>query len=130
MARYQTVTLAGCVAMLAIALLLPLVNLMSYRFTMADLPHKIGRMVKGDVSQILGYVFLVGLLLSPIIVALYTWSRGRAPKTVILLPLLFAAVLTVLLLIASKPSPGMGLWLYLVVAVAVVAWQIQERKAF
>jgi len=125
-AKYQMVTFAGCAALLVTALLLPLVNLMSYRFTIFDLPHKIGRMVHGDVSQIVGYVLLVGLLLSPIVVALYTWSRGRAPKTVILLPLLFSAVLTVLLLIASKPSPGVGLWLYLLLAVVISVWQIQK----
>ena len=121
MTKHQMVTLAGSVAMLAATLLLPLVNLQSYRFGFFELPHKIQRLVSGDVSQAIGYVLLFGLLLAPVVLALVAWLKGRASKVLTLLPLLFAVVLTVLLLVANKPSPGLGLWLYLAVA-AVVAF--------
>jgi len=125
MAKHQMVTLAGCVAMLAATLLLPLVNLQSYRFGFFELPHKIQRLVSGDVGQAIGYVLLFGLLLAPIALALVAWLKGRASKALVLLPLIFAVVLTVLLLIANKPSPGLGLWIYLAVA-AVVAFYKQK----
>ena len=113
--------------MLAVALLLPLVNLMSYRFTLVELPHKIERLVQGTASQFVGYVLVAGLLLAPLALLLQTWLGKQGPKLLLMLPLLVAAVLVVVLL-AGKPSPGIGLWIYLVVAAAVVMLGLRKTE--
>ena len=102
--------------MLAVALLLPLVNLMSYRYTMADLPHKIQRLLHSDTEQTIAYVLFSLLLLLPLTLALSVGFKKRVPRLLALLPALTAGVLLGLLLLATKPSPGWGLMLYLAVA--------------
>lgn len=122
----KALMLVSCVAMLVSALLLPLVNLKSYRWTMADLPHKISRLVNDNGIRVVAYVLLAAIVITPVVVTLYTGFKGGIPKAVSLLPLLFSLVLTVLLTLANKPSPGMGLWIY--VAVAVVVAVLGFRK--
>ena len=112
----QLITLSATIAMLAVALLLPLVNLMSYRFTLFDLPHKIQRLVPGAAPQALAYV----LLLAPVVLSLLTWLKGKAPKGLVALPCCTAALLTTLLLLAKRPDPGVGLWVYLAVAATLL----------
>ncbi len=109
-------TLCLSAAMLAVALLLPLVNLMSYRFTLFELPHKIQRLVNGGVSQTIAFLVLALLCL-----ALVALVRRRVPQWLLGLPAIVSALLMVLLLLASKPNPGIGLWIYLALAVISVA---------
>jgi len=116
----QLITLSATIAMLAVALLLPLVNLMSYRFTLFDLPHKIQRLVPGAAPQALAYVLLLLLLLAPVVLSLLTWLKGKAPKGLVALPCCTAALLTTLLLLAKRPDPGVGLWVYLAVAATLL----------
>lgn len=122
--RSSVVTLVGSAAMLASALLLPLVNLMSYSFTMFDLPHKIERLVKGDVNQLVGYVLLALLALAPLLSGLMALLRKRQPRWLFIVPVVVAAVLLVLLLVASVPSPAIGLWIYLVLAVFLALFNV------
>ena len=124
----RLMTLLGSAAMLASAFLLPLVNLKSYRFTIDVLPHKIERLVRDANNQIVGYVLLALLVLTPLIVFLCALWRGRAPKAVAILPVLVSLALVVLLLLANKPNPGLGLWVYLGVAMLTMGlsfWRIK-----
>ena len=114
-------TLCLSAAMLAVALLLPLVNLMSYRFTLFELPHKIQRLVNGGVSQTIAFLLLALLVLAPLCLALVALVRRRVPQWLLGLPAIVSALLVVLLLLASKPNPGIGLWIYLALAVISVA---------
>jgi len=124
----KTITLVGSLLMLVVALLLPLVNLMSYHFTLFELPHKIQRLVDGTGAQIIGYVLLVGLVLCPLVLGVYTWMKGCVSKTMAVLPLCFSAILTILLLVAKKPNPGVGLWIYLGLAVVVAIVALRRKK--
>ena len=114
-------TLCLSAAMLAVALLLPLVNLMSYRFTLFELPHKIQRLVNGGVSQTIAFLLLALLVLAPLCLALVALVRRRVPQWLLGLPAIVSALLVVLLLLASKPNPGIGLWIYLALAIISVA---------
>lgn len=113
-------TLAGSIAMLAIAFLLPLVNLKSYRFMLTDLPHKIDRLVHDDTSQTVAYVLLAGIVLAPVLLAVTALLWKKAAKAVAWLPVVFSLALTVALLLAKAPNPGIGLWIYLAVAGATL----------
>ena len=111
----KILTLVCCIVMLA-SLLLPLVNLQSYRYNIFELPHKIGRLVHGSVNQVVGYLLLALLVIAPLLLALLVWRRRGAPLAATLLPAVVALLFTILLLIATHPSPGLGMWIYLIVA--------------
>ncbi len=118
----RVVTMIGSVALLAVSLLLPLVNLMSYRYILFDLPHKIQRLLHSGTEQAIAYVLFSLLLLSPLVLLLVTALKKHAPAWLAGLPALSVGVLTILLLLADKPSPGVGLWIYLVIALAIALW--------
>ena len=94
----KVMTLGGCLAMLLVTFL-SVVNVKSYHWNILELPHKV----------------------FPLLVALVAWLKGRAPKSVAVLPLLVALAFIVILFMARPTSPGIGLWLYAVVAVATFA---------
>ena len=113
---------AGCAAMLAIFLLLPLVNMMSYHWTVADLAHKLPRLVHSGTVRFIAILLLAGMLFTPVWLALRTCFRFHASKVERLLPAAIALVTAIALMVICSPlSPGPGLWLYLVVALAVAA---------
>jgi len=119
--------LTGSLVLVLVAVLLPLVNLMSYRFTLFELPHKIQRLVDGTGAQVIGFVLLAGLVLCPIVLGMMVWLKGRVAKGVAVLPLCFSGILTILLLMATKPEPGIGLWVYVSMA-AVVAFAALRKE--
>ena len=106
-------TLASAIVMLAASLLLPLVSLASYRWTVTDLPHKIGCLMDEGIGQAVAYILLLGLLLAPLALAVSLLLRRHAGKTLHLLPAVVAILLTAALLLSSHLMPGWGLWLYL-----------------
>lgn len=108
-------TFVCSVAMLG-ALLLPLVNIQSYRFGINDLPHKIERLVHGGFNQIVGYVLLVLLVLAPTILSVFTIFHRRPPLAVALLPAIVALLFNILLWIAPQASPAIGMYVYLILA--------------
>ncbi|MBR3068166.1 MAG: hypothetical protein IKG77_10540 [Prevotella sp.] len=117
MTNRQIATLVGCVAMLAVLMALPLVGLMSYRFGLADVLHKMPRLVSSDVTRFVGYVLLLGMALGPVLLGLRGGIADRAKLFERMLPALCALLLTLSLLLSIKPvSPAVGLWIYLVVA--------------
>ena len=73
------------------------------------------------IFNIIGKVLIAALVVFPLLVALVAWLKGRAPKSVAVLPLLVALAFIVILFMARPTSPGIGLWLYAVVAVATFA---------
>ncbi|MCR4602254.1 MAG: hypothetical protein K5683_01800 [Prevotella sp.] len=125
----KRMVLAGSLVMVLVVLLMPLVNLMSYRFGLFELPHKIERLVDGTGAQVIGFVLLAALVISPLVLGVLTWVKGRAPKVVVVLPLCFSAVLTILLLVAKKPDPGIGLWVYLCMAAVVAVDALRKEKS-
>ena len=119
---YTVLLVAGCAALLAIFLLLPLVNMMSYHWTLADLGHKLPRLVHSGAVRVIAFLLLAGMLLTPVWLVLKTCIRFHASKVERLLPAACALVTAIALMVTSSPlSPGLGLWLYLAVALAVAA---------
>lgn len=119
---YTVVMVAGCAVLLAVFLLLPLVNAMSYHWTIADLARKLPRLVKSDVVRLVAYILLAGMLFSPLWLALRTYFRPLVHQADRLLPAAFALLLAIALMVTSSPlSPGLGLWFYLAIALAVAA---------
>ena len=114
----KMITLGGCLVML-LATLLPLVSVKSYRWNILDLPHKIDRLVEQATYNVIGKVLVVALVVFPLLLALVTCLKGRAPKLVAVLPLLVALAIIVILLMAGHSSPAIGLWLYAVVGIAI-----------
>ena len=105
----------NCALCIATSVLLPLVNLLSYRWTLAEVLHKIPRLVHGGTAQAVGYVLVVGNRG----LKLALW-RHRCGVAVRLLPLLSALLLAACLLLSSKPvAPGIGLWIYILLALAL-----------
>ena len=111
---------AGCAALLAAFLLLPLVSMMSYHWTLADLGNKLPRLVHNGAVRSVAWLLLAGMLFTPAWLLLRTCFRCHVSKVERLLPAAFAIVTVFALMVASSPlSPGVGLWLYLVAALAV-----------
>ena len=124
----QIMILAACAVMLLCALLLPLVNVMSYHWGISELPHKLSRLVSNGLARGVGYALLILIVLSP--VALATAAlKGNALKIIVLLPLVAALLFIVVLFLAAPPTPGLGLWLYLAAAVAAVVVAFMKEKA-
>ena len=118
--RKRIIAIGGSLVML-LSTLLPLVNVKSYRWNILDLPHKIDRLVENVTYNTVGKVLIAALVLFPLVLALVTWFKGRAPKLVAVLPLVVALAFIVILFMSGRPTPGIGLWLYAVAAVATLA---------
>ena len=133
--RLQLITLTASLLLLLVCLLMPLVALMSYRWGLWEVLAKIPRLVHSGVVQVVGYVLLALMVLSPLLLALRpgvccSWRRsakhrGLCPLwagVVRLLPLVSSLLLIVALLSSSKPiSPAVGLWVYCALALLVAA---------
>lgn len=116
----QFIALTGSIAMLAVAVLLPLVNVKSYRWGLFELPHKIQRLVHDDVQVTVAFVLLALIVILPVVMALVAWLKGRVPRAVAVLPLVVGLAFTAVLLIGGRTMPGLGLYIYDAVALAVV----------
>ena len=123
-------TLVGCMALLVVLIALPLVGLMSYRFGLSDVLHKMPRLVNSDLTRIVGYVLLGGMAIGPVLLGLRGGIVDRAKLFERMLPALCALLLVLALLISSKPvAPAVGLWIYLVVALLMpVTVQLTSDK--
>lgn len=106
-----------------IALLLPLVQVKSYRWGLWAFADKLmrNRLPVDDASRIGAYVLLAALVLVPLAVVVKLWLKGRASRLLSLLPAIVAVVLAVALLLNPRINPGLGLWIYLVVAFVAAA---------
>lgn len=118
--RKRIIAIGGSLVML-LSTLLPLVNVKSYRWNIFDLPHKIDRLVENTTYNTVGKVLIAALVLFPLVLALVTWLKGRAPKLVAVLPVVVALAFIVILFLSGRPTPGVGLWLYAAVAAATFA---------
>ena len=116
----QFIALTGSIAMLAVALLLPLVNVKSYSWGLFELPHKIQRLIHDDVQVIIAFVLLALLVIVPVVVALVAWLKDRVPRTLALLPFIVGLAFTIILFIGHRTSPGLGLYIYDAVALATL----------
>lgn len=112
----KIVSLSCSLIMLVATLLLPLVNLKSYRWGFFELFHKIDRLVGSATHNIIGKTMLVVLLAGAVITVLSALLKGRVPKSLALLPLLVAFVFIVVLFTTGRTAPGIGLWIYVIAA--------------
>ena len=115
--RLQLITLTASLLLLLVCLLMPLVALMSYRWGLWEVLAKIPRLVHSGAVQVVGYVLLALMVLSPLLLALRpgvccSWRRSAKHR-------------------GSKPiSPAVGLWVYCALAllVAVLPAVLPEKE--
>ncbi len=119
--KTQIVTLALCAAMLLAVLLEPLVQVMSYRWGLAELPHKIGRLVDSAAVQGVAFVLLALMVLAPMALAVATVLKGRAGKVLRCTPAAASLLLLLPLIAGRHAAPAAGLWAYVLLAVATIA---------
>lgn len=118
MKRTITISHITTLALPVVALLLPLVQVKSYKWGLLVFADKMmrGRLPASDGSKIGAYVLLAALVLVPVAVAVTAWLKGRMSRALSLLPAIPALILIVALLINPRTAPAYGLWIYLVLA--------------
>lgn len=123
------VTLAACAVMLLAFFVLPLIDIKSYDKPLSFILRRSDVMVPKMGERVVGIVLLLGMSLSPVLLAVRA-AFARCPKRwMAVLPLVFGGLLAVVLLLSTKPvSPALGVWLYLLAALVVAVQHFRKKQ--